>query len=501
MTAPAISAEAAQANKEKQSVALSSVLAAVLLTGMKLVVGLMTNSLGILSEAAHSGLDLVAAGVTFYAVRLSSMPPDARHPYGHGKVENLSALVETLLLLLTCVWIVYEAVDRLFFHPQAVEATYWGVGVMVVSIVVDYTRSRMLMAAAKKHNSQALEADALHFSTDIWSSLVVLAGLGALGLARLLDPASTLAFLIPWLERADALAALAVSGIVVHVSWKLGRQAVDVLLDGGVQELSEAIEQAVAVLPGVAGVRRIRVRRSGPEGFVDMRLDILDSLDPLEAHDVTRRAREAARALLPGADVMVELRPQSDPAHSVLERIREIANRYVLGVHDIEIRQSARVLAPHPGLHPGMRPGLHVDLHAEVPGDMPLSLAHERITEMELALEREVEGIASVVTHIEPEDAGPHADPQLNAEADLGEKVRHVVRQTAGDCGLHQLALHRAGGRVCVSFHCRMPQETPVSRAHDLTVAMENALRNRLPEITRVTIHMEPETAPPAMEP
>ena len=386
MTAPVMSAEAAQANKEKQSVALSSVLAAVLLTGMKLVVGLMTNSLGILSEAAHSGLDLVAAGVTFYAVRLSSTPPDARHPYGHGKVENLSALVETLLLLGTCVWIVYEAVDRLF-HPQPVEASLWGVGVMVVSIVVDYSRSRMLMAAARKHNSQALEADALHFSTDIWSSLVVLAGLGALGLARLLDPASALAFLIPWLERADALAALAVSGIVVHVSWKLGRQAVDVLLDGGVQELSEAIEQAVAVLPGVAGVRRIRVRRSGPEGFVDMRLDILDSLDPLEAHDVTRRAREAARTLLPGADVMVELRPQSDPAHGVLERIREIANRYVLGVHDIEIRQSARVLAPHPGLHPGMRAGLHVDLHAEVPGDMPLALAHDRITEIAQARE------------------------------------------------------------------------------------------------------------------
>ena len=498
MPTSATRSETAQANHEKHSVALSSVLAAVLLTTMKLVVGLMTNSLGILSEAAHSGLDLVAAGVTLYAVKLSATPPDARHPYGHGKVENLSALIETMLLLITCVWIVYEAVDRLFFHPQKVEATFWAAGVMVVSIAVDFTRSRMLMAAAKKHNSQALEADALHFSTDIWSSLVVLAGLGALALARLVDPSNPLA---AWLYRADALAALAVSGIVVRVSWRLGKQAVDILLDGGVQELGEGIEAAVAQLPGVAGVRRVRVRRSGPENFVDMRLDIMDSLDPLEAHDVTRRAREAAQALLPGADVLVELQPQADPAHGVMERIRELARRFGVGVHDIEIRQSAQVLTPHPGTSPDMRGGMHVDLHAEVPGDLSLHDAHERISLLERALEREVEGLASVVTHIEPEDAAPHDDPALPGDADLGARVRQVVSNTAGDCGLHRLALHRSAGRVCLSFHCRMAENTSVSAAHDLTVTLENALRQQLPELNRVTIHVEPEGAPPHNEP
>jgi cation diffusion facilitator family transporter len=466
------------------------------------VVGLSTNSLGILSEAAHSGLDLVAAGVTLFAVRLSAMPPDARHPYGHGKVENLSALAETLLLLATCVWIVYEAVDRLFFHPQVVEASLWGVGVMVVSIAVDFTRSRMLMAAAKKHRSQALEADALHFSTDIWSSLVVLAGLGALALSKFIDPASVLAPLIPWLERSDALAALAVSGIVVHVSWRLGKQAIDVLLDGGVQDDIEAIEAAVAVVPGVVGVRRVRVRQSGPESFVDMRLDIPDSLDALEVHEVTQLARQATQHILPGADVLVELLPQADPAIGALERIQEIAaTRFGLGVHDIEIRQSTRVLAPHPGLHTGMRAGLHVDLHAEVPGSLSIAQAHERITEMERAIEAEVENVASVLTHIEPEDAEPH-EPQPDASGvDLGERVRGVVHKTAGECGMHKLTLHRAGGRVCVSFHCRVPKDTPVRRAHDLTVSLENALRGSLPEISRVTIHVEPEGPAPLSEP
>ncbi len=500
---PEASLQAQQANKEKHEAALSSVLAAVLLTGLKLVVGLMTNSLGILSEAAHSGLDLVAAGVTFYAVKLSAMPADARHPYGHGKVENLSALIETLLLLLTCVWIVYEAVDRLFFHPQPVEASLWGAGVMLVSIAVDYTRSRMLLAAARKHDSQALEADALHFSTDIWSSLVVLAGLGALALAETLHPASPLK---PWLLRADSLAALAVSGIVVHVSWRLGRQAVHVLLDGGAEELAESLEAAVAALPGVAGVRRVRLRKSGPESFVDLRLHVPAGLDPVETHAVSGRVKEAVRALLPRADVLVEISPLEDTARSVLEQVRRVSARAGVAVHDIELRQAPGALSPHPALAPEARPGLHLDLHAELPADLPLGLAHERVTELEEALLAEVEGLTSVVTHMEPEDEAHHeaphpVSPMEDGDAGLSEAVRRVVRATAGECGLHRLTLHRSAGRVSASFHCRMPQDTPVSRAHDLTVALENALRASLPELSRVTIHMEPETEPPRAEP
>src|SRR5512136_328100 len=151
------------AEQEKRWVALTSVLAAILLTTMKIVIGLLTHSLGILAEAAHSGLDLIAAGVTFFAVRISDRPPDHEHPYGHGKVENLSALVETLLLLATCGWIIYEAIERLFIQSVHVDATAWAFVVVIISIVVDVTRSRALMRAAQKHNSQALEADALHF--------------------------------------------------------------------------------------------------------------------------------------------------------------------------------------------------------------------------------------------------------------------------------------------------------------------------------------------------
>ena len=172
------------AQKEKRSAALSSVLFAIGLTTFKIIVGLLTNSLGILAEAAHSALDLVAALMTLFAVRMADKPADKEHNFGHGKIENLSALFETILLLATSAWIIHEAIDRLFFTKADVEVSIWSFIVMGTSIAIDATRSRILSRAAKKYNSQALEADALHFSTDIWSSSVVILGLIGVTLAR-----------------------------------------------------------------------------------------------------------------------------------------------------------------------------------------------------------------------------------------------------------------------------------------------------------------------------
>lgn len=473
-----------QAEHEKRSVAFTSVLAALALTVLKLSVGVSSGSLGILSEAAHSALDLVAAGVTLYAVRVSSLPPDRKHPFGHGKVENLSALVETLLLLGTCAWIISEAVDRLL-HPKPVEATLWGVGVMVVSIVVDYSRSRMLMAAAKKHNSQALEADALHFSTDIWSSLVVLAGLGALALADHLDQASPL---VPWLHRADSLAALAVSGIVLWVSYRLGKQAVDVLLDSGVEEAQDGVERAVTAVPGVISVRRARVRQSGPQAFVDLLLGVRAGLELDQAHEVVRQARAAVRTVLPGADVLAELRPQEDGPAGFLERARALADSFDIGVHDMDLRTVGGAL--------------HLNLHAEVPEHLTLAQAHQRVSAMETALTREMGPGGRVVTHIEPRDAHPApAEDDPDSAETLRQVVAQVVEENPDACGLHGLTILRSGERLSVSFHCRMHPHTPITLAHERTNALEAALRTRLPQLVRVTIHVEPdETGPAALD-
>jgi len=208
---------------EKRSVAGNSVVAAVAITILKVFVGFATGSLGILSEAAHSGLDLIAALVTYFSVSVSDKPADSDHQYGHGKVENFSAFIETGLLLLTCVWIIYEAIERLFFRRVDIEPSVLAFGVMLLSIGIDFWRSRALGRIAVKYDSQALEADALHFSTDIWSSSVVILGLALVAWGRRAG--------IGWLSNADPIAALCVAGVVIWVSWRLARRTIDGLLD------------------------------------------------------------------------------------------------------------------------------------------------------------------------------------------------------------------------------------------------------------------------------
>lgn len=289
---------------EKHRAAVSSVVAAVFLTGTKIVVGVMTGSLGILSEAAHSALDLVAALTTVFAVRASARPADADHPYGHGKYENLSALFETVLLLVTCLWIIYEAVRRLFFHPVAVEATVWSFAVIILSIVIDVSRSRVLMKAAKKYHSAALEADALHFSTDVWSSSVVLFGLLLVFLAKY--------FSSPWLVKADALAALAVAGIVVWVSVRLGRKTINDLLDAVPADLVERARAAALAVPGVEGVARVRMRKTGGEWFSDIAIQVGSQLTTEESHRVADAVEASLAGVMPGGDVVVHVEPKED---------------------------------------------------------------------------------------------------------------------------------------------------------------------------------------------
>jgi len=292
-----------QAQKEKTSAALSSVIAAIGLTAFKIIVGVATNSLGILAEAAHSALDLLAAVMTFFAVRVADKPADKQHPFGHGKVENISALFETLLLLATSGWIIYEAAHRLTGPETHVEVSIWSFIVMGTSIVIDVSRSRMLYAAAKKHNSQALEADALHFSTDIWSSSVVILGLILVLIARWFP---SLAFL----EKGDAVAALVVAAIVIFVSGELGMRSIQALLDAAPKDGErDKIIQAISKMEDIADVHAVRVRSSGAGWFVDMHVTMNGRMSLKRSHALTEKIEEKVKEILPGADVMVHVEP------------------------------------------------------------------------------------------------------------------------------------------------------------------------------------------------
>ena len=297
---------ASQDENEKSSAALSSVGAAIFLTGLKIVVGLLSGSLGILAEAAHSTLDFAAALITLFAVRAASKPPDHDHAYGHGKVENLSAMVETLLLLGTCAWIIYQSISRLATGHVEVIASLWTFGVMLVSIVVDITRSRMLYRIAAKHRSEALEADALHFSSDVWSSVVVIIGLIGVRLGQKF-PA------LQFLEKADALAGLFVGAIVVWVSLKLGFRSVQALLDASPEGVAERIKSRVEAMDMVHDCHAIRVRHSGPHYFVDLHITLDGNLSLRAAHDLTEQVERAVNEILPKADVTVHPEPTPAP--------------------------------------------------------------------------------------------------------------------------------------------------------------------------------------------
>jgi cation diffusion facilitator family transporter len=280
--------------KEKNRVAGVSVIAAFFLTAFKLAMGLITGSLGLLSEALHSGLDFVAAVITWLSVRISDKPPDQNHHYGHGKIENFSALVETFLLLITCAWIIYEAIHRLLTGNTQIEVHVLSYVVVVISIVVDIVRSRALYKVARKYNSQALEADALHFSSDIWSSAVVLLGLIMANFG---------------LYFADSVAALAVAVIVLGVSYKLGKRAIDVLLDRSPVSLVSQIEAILSQSNLIVHYHDLRVRTSGAENFIEVNIHLEPDLTLEKAHEISHNLEQQINKEIARSYVHVHIEP------------------------------------------------------------------------------------------------------------------------------------------------------------------------------------------------
>ncbi len=466
--------------REKANVAASSVLAAVFITAFKLVIGLMTHSLGIMAEAAHSGLDLVAAAVTFFAVRISGKPPDEKQMFGYGKVENLSALFETLLLFVTCIWIIYEAVQRLFFKSVQVEVSPWSFIVMAVSIIVDVTRSRALMKAAKKHGSQALEADALHFSTDVWSSSVVIGGLILVTLGEYLTARSLVSEAVTaWLHRADALAALGVSIIVIYVSYQLGRRTIDGLLDRAPQGLHEQITREVSKIPGLVGVRKMRIRPSGPITFVDMVLDIPRNASFEQAHQIGIDAKAAVKNLIPRADVMVHMDPIVNNQESTVESVKSVVTRNGMGVHSIRVYDTPQ--------------GMGLEMHVEVPETLSVAEAHARVSQIETEMHQEIHGLGEIVTHIEPlgDTDSRHKMDMASSEV-IQQNVMKIAGSIEGIKDCHSIILYQEGDKMSLSCHCNLSPEINIADAHRITGKLERQLLLEMPDLDRVYIHVEP---------
>lgn len=457
---------------EKRAVAGNSVAAAFFITAAKIVVGVTTGSLGILSEAAHSALDLIAASLTYFSVGVSDKPADADHQYGHGKIENFSAFVETGLLLITCAWVIYEAVVRLFFRNVEVEPSIWAFAVMLMSMAVDWWRSRALGRIATKYESQALEADALHFSTDVWSAGVVVIGLVLVLLSRRYGAQG--------LAKADPIAALFVAGVIVSVSWRLARRTVDALLDAAPVGVRAQIIAAVANVDGVLEVGRVRIRRAGNRYFADLAVGLARTVTFQRSEQLVGAVTEAVHRILPDADVTVQPLPRAQRSENIFDRIRAVATRHNLNVHDISVQDlSGR---------------LHVEQHVELDENLTLKSAHDQVTELETAMRADVPEITDILTHIESEPATIEPGDTLDRDANLEKKVKKVAKEFPEIIDVHDVQVKKVRGRLYVSCHCTFFDDLSLARVHDIQTELELRLKHAAPELFRVLIHPEPRT-------
>ncbi|HTB97176.1 MAG TPA: cation diffusion facilitator family transporter [Terracidiphilus sp.] len=467
------SAEAASHAEAKRRVAFQSVLAAAAMTLLKLAAGIFSGSLGVLSDAAHSGLDMAAAALTLFSVRVSDKPADEGHTYGHGKFENLSSFFEAGLMILSCAWIIWEAMQRIIRHTEELHHSIWPVLVLLTSIAVDYWRSRRLRAVAERTGSPALATDAFHFASDIWSTLAVLAGLGASWIGTLAH--------IDWLRYADPAAAIVVSMLILRITAQLSRETIAVLMDEVPAETRQRIVHEVEQVNGVLAVEQARVRRSGPAYFADLTLALPNRYTFEHTGELVRAATEAVHRALPRADVVIHTVPRLPHAENIFDRVRAVAARHNVSVHELSVQS----------LHGKLR----VEQHVELDETLPLLQAHDFVSALEAEILREAPEVDSVLTHIESEPATIE-EPGENLMEDR--KLESALRSAAAHypeiSDVHEITVGRSAEHIFLTCHCTLPDALTMARVHEIITALEDRFKLECPEVYRVTIHPEPVT-------
>lgn len=459
----------AKGRKEVQKAAALSVVAAALLTFIKLITGLATNSIGVISEALHSGLDFIAAGITLVAVRRASKAPDSEHQYGHGKIENFAALAETIILWITSGWIIYEALRRIIFEEFA-EATFWGIAVMLLSIFVDYERSQMLYKTARKHNSQALEADALHFRTDMLSSTVVLIGLS---------------FVWIGFPIGDPLGALGVSCVILFVSFSLARRAFNALIDHAPEGTREKITELCSQIPGVVECKRVRVRGSGAELFVDIVIATDETVNLADAHCIADSIESSLSSFAPNVDVVVHIEPVegdiaqyskldiSDQMQVIARRLPEIQN-----VHNIRVFEIADKL------------DIAADL--EMSADLTLEEAHTVSDRFEEGIRELVDNIESITLHLETNMTKDEAIDITSESSKIVEAVKDIVGEFSPPVSYRNTTIRKELSGIAVLLDCAIPGVMALTESHEFAEAIKKRILETQLDVKTVYLHFDP---------
>jgi cation diffusion facilitator family transporter len=440
------------------------VVAAAALIALKLGTGLATHSLGLLSEAAHSGTDLIAALLTFFAVGVAARPADTGHQYGHGKAEHLSALAEGAILVAASLFIMWQAIDRLTggSHPQ-VNATWYALLVIVIVMVIDVTRTFASLRAARRYESAALASNALHFASDLGGSGAVLVGL-------LMVRAGY--------DQADSIAALFVACIVLLAAFRLMRRNVDVLMDIAPADAEEAARLAISDIRPAVELRRLRMRQAAGRYFADVVIGVNFDAVVGQGHAVADAVERAVQSALPEADVVVHVEPRDEAA------MRERAHAAALGVRRVREVHNVSVLA--------VGGGNELSLHIKLPGDLSLDDAHEIAEEVERAIRDAVPEIDAVQTHLEPlAEEGSGTRPREQEVADDHDVVARIVRETTGLEPAELRFLNTDEGLVAY-LTLQLTSGTALADAHAQASRIEEQIRRERPEIADVIVHTEP---------
>jgi cation diffusion facilitator family transporter len=440
--------------------ALVSVGAACLLIAIKLAAGIASGSLGLLAEAAHSGTDLAAALLTFFAVSVAVRPADEGHPFGHGKAQNLAALAESAFLIVVSIVIAAAAVARLAgWVAFEVEPTAWTFAAVALVVAIDASRMTVSFRVGRRHRSEALIANALHFGSDLAGTLAVLAGLVAAARG---------------FPEGDAIAALFVAGLVVAAAGRLLRRNVDILMDRTPADAEESARRAIARLDPPVELRRLRLRRAGGTHFVDVDIGIAPGAAVGQGHAAADRVEQALHELLPDLDVVVHVEPrgaEGDVRERVLAaalevpRVREIHNLTVL---DVQGR-------------------VEVSLHLKLPGGLSLAEAHAIAEEVERAIREQAPDVEDVRTHLEPL-AEAAAAQEASIETTVIERV--VLEETGTEP--RELRVVRTEEGIVVFLTLAVSGEESLAGAHARASAVEERVRAAVPGISDVVVHTEP---------
>jgi cation diffusion facilitator family transporter len=440
--------------------ALVSVGAACLLVAIKLVAGIASSSLGLLAEAAHSGTDLAAALLTFFAVSVAVRPADRGHPWGHGKAQNLAALAEAGFLILVSVGIAVAAVLRLAGVVDfEVEPTWWTFAAIGLVLVIDASRTVVSLRGARRYGSDALLANALHFGSDFAGTIAVVAGLIA----------ATLGF-----PAGDSIAALFVSGLVVAAALRLGSRNVDVLMDRSPEDDTQVARQAIAALEPPVELRRLRLRRAGGEHFADVVIGVAPGAAIGQGHAAADRVEHALHEALPGIDVVVHVEPREGTG-AIRERVlaSALTVSHVREIHNLKVLD--------------VNGSIEVALHIKLPGDLPLDEAHAIAEHVEAAIRADVPEVRTVQTHIEPlreTTSGEEVDIDTAA-------IEAAVRAETGS-EPRELRFVRTDDGIVVFLTLGLPSAGSLADAHGRASAIEERVRGAVPAIADVVVHTEP---------